>query len=156
MSTVTLGLGACPAGSSLLGFGTPATTPSRQARILVRDDGSTGSVVRIDPSSGDYVLDDHGNKLGDSAARQKVQLALRTMRGSSAVDTMGIEAPGGIIRDDTEDRNRLAVVAALKAMLDAGEIELIDVITTRIGGPAVEIEVRWRELPNGRAESAFA
>lgn len=155
MSTPTLGLGAAGFGSSGFGFGTPASNNSSTAALLRKEDGSIGDCVKIDTRSGDYVLDEAGNKVGWDSLEQSVYLALRTLKGSAAVATLGIELPTGVIRDDLATRNRAAVAAALKSLTDARLLELVDVLTTRLGTSAVQLEVKWKRLSTGQIQSAF-
>lgn len=148
-------MGACPAGSSPCGFGTVARLPSTVTPILRKPDGTQGDCRAIDTRTGDYVLDASGNAVGWDSLDQKVYLALRTDLGSSAEQSLGVQWPTGVIRDDMAARNKAAVVAALKRLTEAGEIVLLDVITTRIGPTRMSREVRWRATGSNRSRSTF-
>lgn len=145
-----LGFGASGFGSSGFGFGTPASASSSQSRIFVQADGLQGNCAYIDPQTRDYVLDERGNKLGWDSIRQRVYLALRTKLGSSVVTDQGIALPSGTITADLSIKNKNAVNAALKTMVDANLIEVVQVLTIRRGQSAVQIQVDWRMV--GQAE----
>lgn len=150
-----LGLGECGFGSDGFGWGAPATTNSSTASLLRQSDGTVGDVVKLDTKTGDYVLDANGNKVGWDSLSQRVYLALFTVLGSSAVATMGIDLPTGVITDDIATKNRNAVAAALKSLTDANLVELVDVITTLVGNSAVQLEVKWRDVSSGSIASVF-
>ena len=148
-------MGACPMGSAPFGVGSPAVSSSTPARPLVQFDGTPGDCARIDTRSGDWVLDHAGNKVGWDSVSQQVYLALRTELGSAAVQTTGVVWPRGTITGDLAARNRNAATAALKRLIDRQLIELIDVITARLGTSGARLEVRWRRLSTGQIESTF-
>lgn len=149
------GFGSVGFGIGGMGYGLVTKGNSSTAALLVKPDGTRGDVVRIDAHTGNYVLDSAGRKTGDDATAQMVYLALRTRLGSSAVQSMGIDLPSGTIADDIEARVRSAVDAALKLLTDTRRIELVDVITKRVGQSAIQSEVRWRELSTGQIRSTF-
>jgi hypothetical protein len=150
-----LGMGACPMGSTPFGFGSPATAPVATRAVLVQDDGTPGECARISTTTGDYVLDGAGNKVGWSGLEQRVYLALRTELGSSAVPSLGIELPSGVIRDDAPARIRNAVAAALGDLIGANLVALVEVLVSRPGPSALGVEVRWRALSTGQVRSTF-
>ncbi|WP_437767189.1 hypothetical protein WMF27_20485 [Sorangium sp. So ce281] len=150
-----LGIGACGFGSSRYGFGSPAQVNSSTAELLRRPDGTYGDCALIDTRSGDFVLDDAGNKVGWESLSQMVYLALRTALASSAVQTMGIELPTGVITDNIATRNRQAVEAALKSMTARNLISIIDVTTARVTQSGVQVAVKWKALSTGKVETTF-
>ena len=157
MSAFNLGLGACPMGSSPLGFGSPGAVSSIVAPLLRKPDGTYGDAVAIGPATGDYVLDEHGNKVGGISVAQRVYLALRTRLGSSAVANLGIEPFPDVIRADFETRVRAIVQAALLDLTTAGLVELVD---TNIGAlntnpDGRRIAVRWKDITNGQITTTF-
>ncbi|KYF87781.1 hypothetical protein BE20_24870 [Sorangium cellulosum] len=84
-----------------------------------------------------------------------VYLALRTALGSSAVPTMGIEFPTGVINDNIATRNRNAVEAALKPMTARNLISILDVTTSRVTQSGVQVAVKWKALSTGKVETTF-
>lgn len=88
--------------------------------------------------------------MGWDSTSQRVYLALRTVLGSSAVQTLGIDLPtGGVITANMEQRIRNAVLAALKSLTTAGLIEVVDVVTTRVAQSGVQTVVTWRDTGTG-------
>jgi hypothetical protein len=133
-----------------VGVGYSPAPNSTAARLWIQPDGSRGDCGRISTVSGDYVLTDTGERVGWSSTEQRVYLALRTVLGSSAVPTMGIDLPsGGVINDNLFQRIRNAVLAALKSLTTAGLIEVVDVATARVGQSAVQTTVTWRDTGTG-------
>lgn len=155
MSTPALGMGLCPMGSSPFGFGVPADRGLGPPRLLIQQDGSQGDVVLLDTTTGDYVLDELGDKVGWNAVEQMIYLATHTVRGRSAVAVLGIRLPFGVLREDIAQRNRQAVEEALRPMVTQGLIQIVDVLTTRVGASGAQIELRWRRLPVGSVQSTF-
>jgi len=155
MSSAALGLGACGCGSAGVGYGSPAQVSSATAPLFRKSDLTYGDCQEIDTKTGDYKLDVDGNPLGWDAVKQMVYLALKTILGSSAVPTLGIELEMTIIRDDTARKNRLSVEAALNSLITQGLIALIDVITTRLPNSAIQIEVQWEDISQGVINSTF-
>lgn len=152
MTAVNLGFGLCPMGSTPMGFGLPGSIDAMAPRPLIRVDGTQGDAALIDTTTGDYVLDASGNKVGWGALDQEVYLRLRQTLGSSADADVGIDLPvGGNITPDLAQKNRNAVELALQPLTAAAMIEIVDVITTRINGKtdAITLEVRWRDLSAG-------
>ncbi|WP_437489481.1 hypothetical protein WME75_10795 [Sorangium sp. So ce1014] len=128
---------------------------SSTAKLLRRPDGTYGDCALIDTRSGDFVLDDAGNKIGWDSLNQMVYLAVRTAVGSSAVQTMGIELPTGVITDNAATRTRNAVEAALKSMTGRNLISILDVTMTRVAQSGVQVAVKWKALSTGKVETTF-
>jgi len=150
-----LGFGACGFGAAAFGWGTPASTNSSTASLLLKPDGTQGNVVALDPTTGDYILDATGQKQGADSIQQKVYLALRTVLGSAADTTLGIDLPSGTITDDMTNRITLAVGAALKALTDAGLLTIVAVLVTRVKTNALRTEVQWQATADGGVQSTF-
>ena len=146
MTTANVGMGACHMGSSPLGFGTPATTTTVVAPLLIQADGTQGDCAALNTQTGDFILDANGNKVGWSSLNQMVYMALFTTKGSSAVADMGVLWPTGTIRGDLIAKNRQAVAAALKPLTDAKLITLLGVQTTRLGPTSVRRTVFWQPV----------
>jgi len=158
MSSAAFGIGACGCGSAGAGYGSPAQVNSATAPLFRKSDGTYGDCQEIDTRPGhvgDYKLDADGNPLGWDSVKQMVYLALKTVLGSSAVPTMGLELEMTIIRDDTARKNRLSVEAALSRLITQGLIALIDVVTTRLANSAIQIEVKWEDISQGEINSTF-
>lgn len=150
-----LGFGESGFGSAGYGYGDPESATSARSRIFIKADGTQGDCAYIDPKTRNYVLDDRGNKLGWDSIRQRVYLALRTKLGTSCVTDQGVDFPTGIITGDLALKNKNAVNAALRSMVDANLIEVVRVLTTRIGQGAVRIQVDWKIVETGQIVSDF-
>lgn len=150
----TLGLGACGIGSTPVGVGYTAPANSTAARLFLQPDGTRGDVARISAVTGDFLLSATGEKVGWDGTSQKVYLALRTVLGSAAVQTLGIDLPTGVITANMEQRIRNAVLAALKALTTAGLIEVVDVTTKRAAQSGVQTTVTWRDTGTGQTNTS--
>ncbi len=86
----TLGMGFCPLGFSLFGYGSPAMAPPVMGRTLeLSVNGPSGDSRQIDPYSRDYVVDANGLLKGQSAVAQQVFLAIMTTLGTSVNPGLG-------------------------------------------------------------------
>ena len=152
---MTLGMGICPFGSAPLGFGTPASSATNYAALLVKPDGTRGDCCAIDTVTGDYLLDAAGNKVGGDSIPQMVYLALRTARGSSCVPDLGIGAFPATIGDNITQRLTETVTTALSDMIAAKLIEIVTLTVERRGVGAVQIRLDWRNLITGEIQTTF-
>jgi hypothetical protein len=150
-----LGMGACPMGSSLFGYGTTPAAPAATAALLVKLDGSQGDAALIDTQTGDYVLDAFGNKVGDSSVNQMVYLALATVLGSSAVQTMGLAPLGGVITAGTIQQAKNAIAAALKPLTDLNLIVILSIDVGRFNASGIQRRVRWQTVTTGQVQATF-
>lgn len=148
---MTTGAGNYPVGSLHCGFGQPSQINSSTAKVWIKRDGTQGNASLIDPRTGDYVLDEFGNSVGDDSINQMVFLALTTIRNTSAVSNFGLELDinNSIINESTLPRVKLAVFKALKHLTDPQVITIVDVTTTRISGTGLEINVQWQNNSTG-------
>lgn len=156
MSTPALGLGACPCGSVPAGFGTPASLDTQPRNVLTCADGTQGNAALLDYTSGDYVIDQYGHKVGCDSLQQRVYLALVTVLGSAADTTLGTAWPAGTITPDLPQRNEAAVRAALKRLTDAKLVQVVAVITTPFAPTGRQVQVTWRSLVTGAVFNNFA
>lgn len=145
------GIGFAPAGVSLVGFGLTDTAPVPPKTILVDPyTGQQDAARRIDPYSGQYVIDAQGRIAGMNANQQAVMLAVKTVRNSSALANFGnpantIQRIGATVQKDLTDAYRLA----LKDLVDQKRIAILDV-TVQSPKPGAEyVLVRWRDLSSG-------
>lgn len=150
--TSDLGAGACGAGSSLAGFGDPATTAANTAKIYIKLDGTQGDAALIDHKTGDYVLDQYGNKVGDDSANQLVYLALFTKRGSSIIQDLGLDLINATITDDTVDIAKAAVKLALQDLTNKNIIELMT-INVIVNQDKVSVNIVYRILSNNQVKT---
>jgi hypothetical protein len=90
------GAGSQPAGSSPAGIGSPATTTS-QANPVIFPDPRTGlsqTGRAINPVTKDYYFTADGRSQGFATTPQRMQLALTTIYGSSAIAGFGQQFTG--------------------------------------------------------------
>lgn len=146
------GLGTAPAGSSYAGFGLPATTTPPTSIPFQKADGTQGTSRAIDAATRDYVLDlTTGRVLGMDAVQQLVLLALTTVKGSSAVASLGQEISTiRTITDSTTALITLRVSEALASLIAQRKVSLDSVSVERTQDSRIEIEVRWTDLTKNK------
>lgn len=148
------GFGHQPAGSTSAGWGTPALADLPGGDIL--RDPATGARMgsrRINPLTRDYEIDAHGRLLGEMQVRHLVQMAVRTLKGSSAMRTLGLNTSAmSRITGDFERRLAGALTNAVQHLTDAKLIEVLGVSEYRAGARGglkegrVYARFRWRDL----------
>lgn len=128
-----LGVGQMACGVDPCGLYAPQNSSFPQGQtVLLQQDGSAGNVPFIDPSTGDYALDERGRPFGGDSVDQRVYLSLMTTLGMSSVPTMGIDRSQlKLINSNTNTLAMNMVKKALKPSLDAGEISLQSVTVER-------------------------
>lgn len=148
---MSLGFGHAPIGGSHMGFGTPTTVNSSAARLFIKRDGTQGNCALIDPKTGDRVVDEYGNTVGDDSINQKVYLALITIYNSSSVSNFGLQLDitNSVINDSTQFKMKLAVLKALKHLTDPKLITVVDVIIKKFSSTGIETTVEWRNNLTG-------
>ena len=139
------GFGFTSLGRSPFGIGLPATANSSVAKLWIKSDGTQGNCAKIDPSTGDYVLDANGNSVGDDSVNQKVYLAYKTMLNSSAVSGFGFDLNlDGALMSQTKINNvKLAAYQAVKHLTDPGVITIVSVDVRRVTRTGMEIRIKW-------------
>jgi hypothetical protein len=148
------GFGVQPAGTSPAGWGTPDLADVPCGAVL-RDPAtgaSTGS-RKVDPLTRDYAMDGCGRILGEDDTRHLVQMALRTLKASSAMRSLGLDTTGlQRITGDFERRLTGAVSNAVAHIVVAGRIEVLGISEYRAGARGglqegrVYARFRWRDL----------
>jgi hypothetical protein len=141
-----LGLGIAPFGTSIFGYGSPDPAPIQQRGLLVNLDGTQGDGRRVDPATGQYVLDVNGRTVGMTGVQQLVLMRAKTVLNSSAVHGLGLEAPGGNYDQNAPLRLEKQLRLAFKDLTDAGVIQIIDVTIKRNASGVVFREMHWRDL----------
>lgn len=152
MPPSNIGAGFAPAGVSIAGFGTPGVTDSTTIKLFIKPDRTRGNARKIDPATGDFVLDGYGLHVGCDVAQQMVLLALKTELGTAAQTDLGIDFKRDVITENTPRKAELAVQAALKSLIDRKIIELVRVEVSRVGSSGISIQVFWRDLSNGETQ----
>ncbi len=157
MTTLTdLGFGYAGFGLSHFGYGTPAAINSSTKALFKKLDGTYGNCGLIDPLTGDDVLDDSGNPIGDNSINQMVYLALRTTRNSSVLLNFGIDIKNiKTITDNIKLKFQLAVNDAVKHLTDRKLITITLVEVTEIMNKpgAIQVLVNWKDNSNGEINS---
>jgi len=151
-----IGFGLCGFGTSVYGFGTPGTANSTTAKLFIKEDGTRGNTIKIDPNSGDYVLDDNGIPMGDNSINQMVYLALKTTKNSSALLNFGIDiASIKTVGDNVKLKFTLAVNDAVKHLTDRRLISIVsvDVVQLMNKPGAIQVTVKWKDLTNGEVNA---
>jgi hypothetical protein len=148
------GFGVQPAGTSSAGWGTPGLADPPCGDIL-RDPatGERRGSRRIDPRTRDYAMDACGRILGEREVPHLVRMAVQTLKGSSAMRTLGLSTTGmSRITGDFQRRLLGAVTNAVEHLVTAKLIEVIGVFDYRASAEAglregqVYARFRWRDL----------
>lgn len=145
------GAGLCPAGITPAGYGYQPLGETAKPQAFRMPDGSTGEAAKINAKTGDFELDERGQKLGMTGPQQMVLLALKTMRGSAATD-IGIEPFPDRISEQTKRIVEARITNALADLRTRGIIELksIEIVEPKEG--ALAITVVWRDVSSGTTE----
>jgi hypothetical protein len=145
------GFGSQGFGSTPYGIGSPVGSSARGGTIL-RDEktGMPQGSRRLNPATRDYSIDSNGRALGANNVRALVELALATVRGSSAMVALG-QTIGSIDRIGASFRYRIrdAVAGAVKHLTDRGLIEIQRTAVEDISPGKVLVRVFWRDLTTG-------
>ncbi len=142
-----LGAGQSGLGNTQAGFGTPKKQLFSANRNFVTPTGSQGNARYIDPITKDYALDKFGNFVGMNAVPQMVQLALSTIKNSSAVVDFGFDfANIKIITTDTTSKVNDAVSLALADLINSGLISLTQVNVQRFSNTGIFVQVFFVDL----------
>ena len=142
-----LGFGLSPFGTSIFGYGTTTSLNSSTAKLFLKSDGSRGNVAKIDAVTGDFVLDEFGNKVGDDSVNQMMYLALRTSKNSSALLNFGIDLSSiKTITDGVNLKITLFINDAVKHLTDKNLVSIENVIIERTKDTGLAINVKWKNL----------
>lgn len=144
--TPAKGFGSHPWGSAPCGFGTPASQETYKPAVFRDKNGYQADGPAIDPATGDYLLDDSGQKVGQWSVEHMVYLALRTQLGSSIVRGLGIALWPKTIDQTIQARAQSLVSAALKSLVDRRFVRIDFVKVERRGTNGVYVRVDWTDL----------
>lgn len=147
MATPTIGAAFSAAGLVPAGFGVPATGDQKAA-------GTPPTARFIDPATGDYEFGSDGRLRGMTGIEQRVQLAVRTLLGSSALASLGIDLSLDRATDDVQRRVQNAVEQALASMVRSGEIAIVSVTVQRPLPSRLVTRVSWTDLTTGTARES--
>lgn len=152
------GFGNSALGTSPFGVGTPLTSADPPT-ALVRAGLALPGCRYIDPRTRDYAHDDDTRQLAQMPpVRQRVLLALLTLRGSSTViPRMGIAMPRKITESfDTEVRH--AVLGALYQLTTVERVARVNSVRAERHSPAgrVLVEVEFTDLTNNEDDRVSA
>lgn len=143
----TLGMGFCPLGFSLFGFGSPATLGMDQGFTLQENvNGVSRDARNIDQFTRDYVIDTDGIVQGQSAIAQQVFLAVSTTLGSSVVQELGSQFSNVKTFDASTFKNQMTniVQQCLADLIKNGSITLVDVVAQQnSNGIAGNVFIQW-------------
>lgn len=149
-----LGAGLGPAGFFAFGFSTndAAATP---AGAVFPDPATSASLTGryIDASRGTYTFTADGRTQGSSTVWQMMVLALKTVRGTSAVKSMGIDLSRARVQGPSFQTQVVDAVRAACANMIRQKLVVIlgvDFNTTVDNPDAASPTVRWRDLTTGR------
>lgn len=145
------GYGMAGLGSTAFGYGVPSMVNSSTAKLWIKADGTQGNCAKIDPVTGDYVLDANGNSVGDDSINQMVYLAFNTIFNTSAVRGFGfdISPDNAVISPAMIQRVKLSAFKAVKHLTDPRIVSIVSVDIKRISGTGQEVHIEWRNNSTG-------
>lgn len=150
------GYGSQPYGSSRYGIGTASQAPIPGGSVL-RDPqtGASSGSRRIDPVTRDYVVDSSGRALGMNDVQQLVEIAIQTVKYSSAMNSLGQRLGDiDVIGDNIERQVRNVLEEAVAHLTSRNLVEIVSVVVTRLHPGAIRILFRWRDLTTGEEHPA--
>lgn len=148
---MTLGAGIAALGAARVGYGTPSQANSSTVKVYIKSDGTQGNCAKIDPATGDYVLDEFGNSVGDDSVNQMVYLALNTILNSSTVSGFGIDlnTRDYVINETTTLQVKLAVMKAVKHLTSKNVITIVSVQVQKVTQTGLQILIQWMDNSTG-------
>jgi phage gp46-like protein len=145
--TSVLGMGFCPMGFSIFGFGSPATAGTETGNLLQQSNNSPSADARlIDPYTRDYVIDADGVVTGQSSVAQQVFLAIMTTLGSSVEANLGSQFSRLKTFDQSTFQAKITniVQQALSSLIKSGTIRLLSVVASQnANGVAGNVLINW-------------
>lgn len=132
-------------GTAPYGLGTPATSSANAGVLLPNDKGETQGSRYINPRTRQYEYDSNGRAKGMPNVQQLVELALLTVRGTSAQTDLGVEEPSGVIGANFVERRKTSINQALSRLVTDKMIEVLSVDVDVDRRPIFTL-VRWRDL----------
>lgn len=139
------GFGAAPLGTAPYGLGTPATSSSNSGVLLPDASGATQGSRFLNARTRRYEYGPDGRARGQESVSSLVQMALLTVKGTSAMASLGDEAPSGVIGNNFVARRKASITQALSALTTANTIEIVSLDVLADNRPILTI-VRWRDL----------
>ena len=145
------GFGSSPIGSSTIGYGVPTTINSSAAKVYIKADGTQGNCAKINPLTGDYMIDENGNSIGDDSINQMVYLAYNTLFNSSTVNGFGFDVNihDLVINEQTKSKVKLAAMKAVTHLTSKNIITIISVIVKKITATGLEVKIEWMNNSTG-------
>lgn len=148
-----VGAGFSPMGVSIAGYGGVDAAPIQEQTILI--DSNTGIAQnsrKVDPITGQYVYDTLDRVEGMSGIEQLVMLRAGTLIKSSAVFTLGMAAPSGVIGSSTQRKLEDDIRLAMKDLVDAKLIKIVSVSINQVpggGGHVIRRFFTWQDTSTG-------
>jgi len=144
-----LGIGAAPLGSSSLGFGSPAKQNSTSSRLYQGPDGVRRNASALNTMTGDIQRDaQNGIHTGMDSIQQQVYLAIRTIKGSAIVQSLGMALKVKTISETTAQKVKQAITAALADLVTRQLIVVNTITVERIKITGIRVIVTWTNLTN--------
>lgn len=150
-----IGLGFAPLGSSLFGYGSidEAVVPSK----LFYVDPLTGQQANaraIDGRTRDYVFNADGSSAGMRGVYQLVQLTAQTVKGSSAVASLGLDTSKiQVINERTQQKVEDAYRDGFDPLVKQGLISLGEITVQRATPYGFFVLVKFTDLTTGEEQS---
>lgn len=150
ISTPGTGFGVAPFGVGPYGIGTPAQAPVPSGGINRTVDGKTQGSLAISivsGTAGQYVFDEFGRRRGMPDAHHMIVLAIKTLRGSCAVEDIGNSFfEVRTITDSFVQEQKVRVYEAFKFAVDNGYVRIDTIDVEPNGGSPALTHVRMTDL----------
>lgn len=141
------GAGIAPAGTSIAGYGTVTSIAGSPAQILVDpNDGVSKDTRAVNPVTRQYTYDSQGRPTGQSGVPHLVQMALMTLRNSSAVANFGLAAPPPLITANVAAQLTRDFNLAVKDLVDQRLIQVVSITVDRAMLAGERVRFTWRDL----------
>ena len=144
-----LGAGLCRAGTSKAGYGDPTQVSARRRTIWKDENNTQGQVRLIDTATGDYKFSSDGLIVGGNGIEQMVYLALVTVKGTSAVRSLGQNFSNiRTLRDNVQSEIQEEVRLALDNLVEQKKISIENVFVDKFpDNPSrIRILIQWKDL----------
>lgn len=154
MSSPVYGMGFCPLGFSLFGYGLPATlTPAIGNTLEQSVNGVSKDARFIDPYVRDYVIDSNGLVQGQSAIAQQVFLAIMTTMGTAVNPSVGSQFSKVKTFNVNTYKSQMTKIVqqALAQLIKSGVISLVSVdAQLNSNGVAGNVTINWIDNTNSQ------
>ena len=154
MSSNNRGVSSCTIGSFIIGFGNPATADQiNLGNTLIDVNGLQQDAIYLDPISQDYVFDNYGQVVGQTAISQQVYLSMATTLGSAAITTLGNTLSDINSMDPVlyQNKVRQIVYSCLEFLTINNKITINNIVFNKNANPtSINFTLLWTDNVSGQ------